>query len=89
MRGGGGGAQNILGSRRHYHELTLWNMYHPHPLGPMCCLPLIRCTVHRPCCMICNRGPKEKGMGAPPGAMPILTIKSSQFQGLLCFKGTI
>ena len=22
-------------------------------------------------------------MGAPPGAMPILTIKSSQFQGLL------
>ena len=51
---------------------------------PMCCLPLIRCTVHRPCCMICSRGPKEKGMGAPPGAMPILTIKSS---GLL--KGTI
>ena len=28
--------------------------------------------------MICNRGPKEKGMGAPPGAMPILTITSSQ-----------
>ena len=43
--------------------------------------PLVRCavcfTVHRPCCMVCNR---EKGMGAPPGAM---TIKSSQFQGLL------
>ena len=36
--------------------------------------------------MIC---PKEKGMGAPPGAMPIQTIKSSQLQGLLCFKGTI
>ena len=35
-------------------------MYHPHPLVPMCCLPLMRCTVHRPCCMICNRGSKEK-----------------------------
>ena len=22
------------------------NMYKPHPLGPMCCLPLIRCTVY-------------------------------------------
>ena len=33
--------------------------------------------------MICNRGPKVKAMGAPPGAMPILTIKSFQFQGLL------
>ena len=49
--------------------------------------PLVRCavwcTVHRPCCMICNRGPKEKGMGALPGAMPILNIESFQFQGLL------
>ena len=45
-------------------------MYHSHSLGPMCCLPLIKCTVHRPCCMICNRGPKEKAMGAPPGAIP-------------------
>ena len=51
----------------------LWNMYIlPTPqLGPMCCLPLIRCTVHRPCCMI---GSKEKGISAPPGAMPTLTI---------------
>ena len=82
--GGGGGGGGGGGSKYPSKQEALSGIYGiciiPHPLGLMCCLPLIRCTVHRPCCMICNRGSKEKVLQEPC---------LFQFQGLLCFKGTI
>ena len=85
-----GGVQNILGSSRHSFEKSM-EIYQPHPLGPMCdqeysltidfaALYVTEVQIVQQVIVIIR-----KRVGAFPGAMP---RKSSQFQGLPCFKGT-